>query len=64
MPKYLLEELPIIEDWESEAYSFFDELYKQKQQEQEGLIYLFKEWLELISPADFGEPEGFAGVLV
>jgi hypothetical protein len=33
-------------------------------QEQEGLIYLFREWLDLVSPADFGTDEGLEGVLV
>jgi hypothetical protein len=68
MPNYLLEELTLTEDWEDdwerEAYSLYEELYEQKQQEQEGLIYLFKEWLELVSPTDFGTDEGLEGVLV
>lgn len=64
MPKYLLEDLPLADNWEGEAYYLFEELYEQKQQEQEGLIYLFKEWLELVSPTDFGTDEGLEGVLV
>ena len=64
MPKYMLEELSIADNWERETYSLFEELYEKKQQEQEGLIYLFKEWLDLISPFDFGNDEGLAGVLV
>jgi protein-tyrosine phosphatase len=64
MPNYLLEELSLADNWEGEAYSLFEELYEQKQQEQEGLIYLFKEWLDLVSPTDFGTDEGLGGVLV
>ena len=64
MLKYMLEELSIADNWERETYSLFEELYERKQQEQEGLIYLFKEWLDLVSPADFGTDEGLGGVLV
>ena len=60
----MLEELSIADNWERETYSLFEELYERKQQEQEGLIYLFKEWLDLVSPADFGTDEGLEGVLV
>ena len=64
MPNYVSEELSLDYDWERKSYSLFEELYEQKQQEQEGLIYLFKEWLDLVSPADFGTDEGLGGVLV
>jgi hypothetical protein len=68
MPNYLLEELTLTEDWEDDwemkTYSLYEELYEQKQQEQEGLVYLFKEWLDLVSPTDFGNDEGLEGVLV
>ena len=61
MPKYMLEELSIADNWEIETHFSCEEPYKQK---QEGLIYLFGQWLELISPNDFGNDEGLAGVLV
>jgi len=64
MPKHILEELYLADNWERETYSLYEELYEQKQQEQEGLVYLFKEWLELVSPTDFGTDEGLEGVLV
>jgi hypothetical protein len=64
MPIYLLEELSLADNWEREAYSLYEELYEEKQQEQEGLIYLFREWLDLVSPTDFGTDEGLEGVLV
>ena len=64
MNKYVLEELSLADNWERETYSLFEELYEQKEQEQEGLIYLFREWLDLVSPADFGNDEGLEGVLV
>lgn len=64
MPNYLLEELTLTDNWEGEAYSLFEELYEKKEQEREGLIYLFREWLDLISPTDFGTDEGLEGVLV
>jgi len=60
MPKYS----EVLEYAEVSAYDLYDELYEQQQQEQEGLIYLFKEWLGLVSPADFGTDEGLEGVLV
>ena len=64
MPKYVLEKLSLTDNWERETYSLFEELYEKKEQEQEGLIYLFREWLDLVSPADFGTDEGLEGVLV
>ena len=64
MPIYLLEELSLTDNWERETYSLYEELYEEKQQEQEGLIYLFREWLDLVSPTDFGTDEGLEGVLV
>lgn len=64
MPNYLLEELTLTDDWEMKTYCLFEELYEKKQQEEEGFIYLFKEWLDLVSPADFGTDEGLGGVLV
>lgn len=60
----MLEELSITDNWKIKTHSSYEALYEEKQQEQEGLIYLFKEWLDLISPADFGNDEGLAGVLV
>lgn len=64
MPNYVLEKLSFADNWERETYSLFEELYEKKEQEQEGLIYLFREWLDLVSPADFGNDEGLEGVLV
>jgi hypothetical protein len=62
MPIYPMEE--VLEYAELSAYDLYEELYEQKQQEQEGLIYLFREWLDLVSPSDFGTDEGLEGVLV
>jgi protein-tyrosine phosphatase len=64
MPNYVSEELSLADNWEMETYCLFEELYEKKQQEQEGFIYLFKEWLDLVSPTDFGTDEGLEGVLV
>lgn len=64
MPNYVLEKLSLADNWEIETYCPFEEQYEKKKQEQEGLIYLFKEWLELVSPTDFGTDEGLEGVLV
>ena len=60
MPRYS----EVLEYVEFSAYDLYEELYEQKQQEQEGLIYLFKEWLNLVSPADFGNNEGLEGAIV
>jgi hypothetical protein len=48
---------------EISTYDLYEEPYDRKQQEQEGLIYLFSQLLEFISPADFGDDEGLQGVL-
>ncbi len=60
MPSYS----EVLEYTELSAYDLYEELYEQKVQEQEGLIYLFKEWLDLISPVDFGNGEGLQGAIV
>jgi hypothetical protein len=62
MPIYPMEE--VLEYAELSEYDFYEELYEQKEQEREGLIYLFREWLDLVSPTDFGNDEGLEGVLV
>jgi hypothetical protein len=62
MPIYPMEE--VLEYAELSAYDLYEELYEKKEQEREGLIYLFREWLDLVSPADFGTDEGLEGVLV
>jgi hypothetical protein len=54
----------VLEYAELSAYDLYEELYEQKEQEREGLIYLFREWLDLVSPADFGNDEGLEGVSV
>lgn len=64
MPKYVLEELSIADNWERETYSLYEELLEERNKKQEGLVYLFREWLDLISPSDFGNDEGLEGVLV
>jgi hypothetical protein len=64
MPNYVLEELHIADNWEEQAYSLYEDLLEERNKEQEGLVYLFREWLELISPSDFGNDEGLEGVLV
>jgi hypothetical protein len=62
MPIYPMKE--VLEYAELSAYDLYEELYEQKEQEREGLIYLFREWLDLVSPADFGNDEGLEGVSV
>jgi hypothetical protein len=64
MPKYLLQELSLADNWERETYSLYEELLEERNKKQEGLVYLFREWLDLISPSDFGNDEGLEGVLV
>jgi hypothetical protein len=64
MPIYPLEDLPLADNWEREAYSLYEELLEERNKKQEGLVYLFREWLDLISPSDFGNDEGLEGVLV
>jgi len=54
----------VLEYAELSEYDLYEELYEQKEQEREGLIYLFREWLDLVSPTDFGNDEGLEGVLV
>ena len=62
MPNYLLEDLPLADNWERETYSISEELYEQKEQEQEGLVYLFTQWLDYVKVSDFGTEEGLEGV--
>ena len=64
MHKYMLEELYLADNWERETYSLYEELLEERNKKQEGLVYLFREWLDLISPSDFGNDEGLEGVLV
>jgi hypothetical protein len=67
MPYYTEEDL-IYRDCEREAYSLCEELQRCRDDErnkmQEGLVNLFREWLDLISPSDFGNDEGLEGILV
>jgi hypothetical protein len=62
-PLYIEEGVNPYEEIESFAYEYVRSKEKQKALAEEGLIYLFKEWLDLVSPADFGDDEG-EGVLV
>ena len=62
MPNYLLEEISLAPNWEMKAYSFSEELYEQKEQEQEGLVYLFTQWLDYVKASDFGTDEGLERV--
>jgi hypothetical protein len=71
MPTYTLKELRLIEACETykdlvedQAYFLYEGLVEKRNNEQEGLVYLFREWLELISPSDFGNDEGLEGILV
>jgi len=64
MPKHILEELYLADNWERETYSLYEELLEERNKKQEGLVYLFREWLDLISPSDFGNDEGLEGILV
>ena len=71
MPTYTLEELRLIESYETyedlvedQAYFLYEGLVEKRNNEQEGLVYLFREWLDLISPSDFGNDEGLEGILV
>jgi DNA-directed RNA polymerase specialized sigma24 family protein len=67
MPNYTVDEL-LYRDYEREAYSLCYELQRSRDSQrnimQEGLVNLFREWLDLISPADFGNDEGLEGILV
>ena len=71
MPTYTLEELRLIEACETyedlvedQAYFLYEGIVEKRNNEQEGLVYLFREWLDLISPSDFGNDEGLEGILV
>jgi hypothetical protein len=68
MPNYTLDEIKAIEFYEMstehQAYRLYRGHIEQRNNEQEGLVYLFREWLELISPSDFGNDEGLEGILV
>ena len=50
------------DDFYNRSYYMYQQVTDQENIEHEGLIYLFKEWLDLVSPADFGNDEGLEGV--
>ena len=50
------------DDFYNRSYDMYQQITDQENIEHEGLIYLFKEWLNLVSPADFGNDEGLEGV--
>ena len=58
MPSYS----EVLEYTELSAYDLYEELYEQKQQEQEGLVYLFTQWLDYVKASDFRTDEGLEGV--
>lgn len=68
MNNYIEYEELFYRDYDREAYFLCDELQMSRDDErnkmQEGLVYLFREWLDLINPSDFGNDEGLEGVLV
>ena len=64
MPNYLIDEVTYSADWEEQTYALCKELADERDKKQEGLIYLFREWLDLVSPAVFGIDEGLEGILV
>lgn len=51
-----------VDDFYNRSYHMYQQVTEQEKIEHEGLIYLFKEWLSLVSPADFGNDEGLEGV--
>ena len=51
-----------VDDFYNRSYHMYQQVTEQENIEHEGLIYLFKEWLSLVSPADFGNDEGLEGV--
>ena len=55
-------ELLEADDFYNQSYHMHQQATEQENIEHEGLIYLFKEWLNLVSPADFGNDEGLEGV--
>ena len=55
-------ELLEVDDFYNRSYHMYQQVTDQENIEHEGLIYLFKEWLDLVSPADFGNDEGLEGV--
>lgn len=67
MPHYTQEDL-LYREYEEDAYTLCYLLQKCRDNErnlmQEGLVNLFREWLDLISPSDFGNDEGLEGILV
>ncbi len=53
-----------VEYAELSVYDLYEELYEQKEQEQEGLVYLFTQWLDYVKASDFRTDEGLEGVFV
>jgi hypothetical protein len=64
MPLYTLEDLRFERlTCERERYAWED-VKPLTANAEEGLIYLFTQWLDLVSPSDFGKDEGPGEVLV
>ena len=63
MPLYTLEDLHLERLMcERERYAWED-VKPLTANAEEGLIYLFTQWLDLVSPSDFGKDDGLEGVL-
>ena len=64
MPLYTPEELRLERlAYERERYAWED-IKPLMANAEEGLVYLFTQWLNIVSPADFGKDEGLEGVLI
>ena len=64
MPLYTLEDLryeSLI--YERERYPW-ENVKPLTANAEEGLVYLFTQWLDIVSPADFGKDDGLEEVLV
>jgi hypothetical protein len=64
MPKHTLEELRLERlECERERYAWED-VKPLMANAEEGLVYLFTQWLDIVSPSDFGNNNGLEGVLI
>ena len=63
MPLYTLQDLHLESlICEKERYAW-ENMKPLTANAEEGLIYLFTQWLDLVSPSDFGKDEGLGEVL-
>lgn len=64
MPLYTLEDLHLERLMRERERYAWEDVKPLTANAEEGLIYLFTQWLDFVNPSDFGKDEGLGEVLV